>query len=267
WPLLAMALLAHTLALLAMAVVATAAIDLVTMDMSRDSFDDQYQGCGPAMTAALPDLKRSEFQKNPLFAQVWEEARAEWDERGSPLSPLASPDHAIALMAYTMPALYSDFNAAVRKAGHSRQQYRKNFHFKSLHFLLTQALVSLRDAQNRQCHLVFRGISDVLFQVQPGQSVRFGQFTSTSLSQEIAPKFGRDTIFQVITCHGVDIRQFSMYPIEDEVLIPPFEIFEVIHVFSKRGRTLIWLQSVRTFSKYNCEWLIGDARGDSLGRW
>ncbi|NXU99828.1 NARE ribosyltransferase, partial [Cettia cetti] len=254
WPLPTMAPLAHTLALLAMTV-ATVAIKVVPLDMALDSFDDQYRGCGPAMTAALPALNRSEFQKNPLFARVWPKAVAKWRSRGSPVSPLSSPVLAIALMAYSMNDVYLPFNAAVRVAGRSRQEYRKNFHFKTLHFLLTQALVALRHAQNGQCRQVFRGVRDTNFSAQPGQRVRFGKFTSTSQRREVAQKFGTDTIFQVLTCHGVAIRAFSMYPMEEEVLIPPFETFQVTRVIWDGKRSWIWLRSTGTFSKYNCAWL------------
>ncbi|NXY39922.1 NARE ribosyltransferase, partial [Pomatorhinus ruficollis] len=213
-----MALLAHTLALLAMTV-ATAAIKVVPLDMARDSFDDWYRGCGPAMTAALPALNRSEFQKNPLFARVWPKAVARWQSQGSRVSPLSSPDQAIALIAYTLPDVHREFNAAVRAAGRSPREYRKNFHYKTLHFLLTQALGTLRHTQNTQCRRVFRGVRDVHFKARPGQRVRFGQFTSMSLSNKTAQRFGRGTRFEVHTCHGVDIQQFSNYPWEEEVLI------------------------------------------------
>uniref|UniRef100_A0A8C3XAD9 NAD(P)(+)--arginine ADP-ribosyltransferase n=1 Tax=Cyanoderma ruficeps TaxID=181631 RepID=A0A8C3XAD9_9PASS len=247
-----MAPLAHTLALLTITV-ATVAIRVVPLDMARECFDDQYRGCGPAMTAALPAFNRSEFQKNPLFARVWVKAVAEWQSQGSRVSPLSSPDQAIALMAYTMPDVHKDFNAAVRAAGRSAQEYRKNFHFKTLHFLLAQALGTLRHTQNTQCCHVFRGVRDVHFKAQPGQRVRFGQFTSTSLSNKTAQRFGRGTRFGVHTCHGVDIQQFSNYPWEEEVLFPPFETFEVTEVAQDGCSTWIWLRSTGTFSKYNCE--------------
>ncbi|XP_030820693.1 erythroblast NAD(P)(+)--arginine ADP-ribosyltransferase-like [Camarhynchus parvulus] len=248
-----MALLARTLALLAMTV-STVAIKVVPLDMAWDSFDDQYQGCGPAMNAKLPSLYNSEYQKNPHFARGWYHADAEWRKRGSPVSPLASHWQVIALMTYTSQHVYRDFNVAVRTAGRSRQEYRNNFHFKTLHFLLTQALVTLRHAQNAKCHRVFRGVRGVHFQARRGQRVRFGQFTSTSPRKEIALRFGADTIFEVHTCHGVDIRQFSMYPTEEEVLIPPFETFKVSKVTRDGKRTWISLRSAGTFSKYNCAW-------------
>ncbi|KAL9868245.1 erythroblast NAD(P)(+)--arginine ADP-ribosyltransferase-like [Geothlypis trichas] len=249
-----MTLLVRTLALLAMAV-ATVALKVVPLDMARDSFDDKYRGCDSAMKANLQSLYNSEYDRNPRFAWGWHDADTEWRKRGSPVSPLTSPWQAIALMAYTSHYVHKEFNAAVRTAGRSRQQYRNNFHFKTLHFLLTDALETLRHAQHGQCHNVFRGVHDVRFQAQLGQRVRFGQFASTSLSKEVALYFGTDTIFEVYTCHGADIQQFSMYPEEEEVLIPPYEVFEVTKVTWDGKSTWISLRSVGTFSKYNCEWL------------
>ncbi|NWH88761.1 NRT2 ribosyltransferase, partial [Aegithalos caudatus] len=259
WPLPSMASLAHTLALLAMTV-ATAATKGVSLDMALDSFDDQYRDCGPAMTAALPALNRSEFQKNPLFAKVWPEASGRWQDRGSPLSPLSSPAQAIAIMAYTMDGLYKEFNAAVRVAGRSPQEYRDNFHFKTLHFLLTQALGTLRDREKPKCRCVFRGVESQ-FKAQLGQRVRFGQFASTSLCKDAIHEFGTDTVFKVWTCYGVEIQKFSKYPNEKEVLVPPFETFVVTKVTQKGKNLQIDLNSTGTFSNYNCEWLKGDIMG------
>ncbi|NXH26300.1 NRT2 ribosyltransferase, partial [Myiagra hebetior] len=253
-PLPSMAPLAHTLALLAMTV-ATAAITVLPLDMAQNSFDDQYRGCGPAMAKALLALNRSELQQNPLFTRGWAKAVAAWRSRGSPVSPLSSSDQAIALMAYTMDELYDKFNKAVRVAGSSHQEYRDNFHFKTLHFLLTQALVTLR---GQKCYDVFRGVHDKQFVAQRGDRVRFGQFASSSLSEREARHFGNDTVFQVHTCHGVCIQEFSYYPHEKEVLIPPFETFEVTDVTKDKKGARIQLRSTGTHSNYNCAWLKGD---------
>ncbi|XP_050840825.1 LOW QUALITY PROTEIN: NAD(P)(+)--arginine ADP-ribosyltransferase 2-like [Serinus canaria] len=261
-----MTLLAHTLALLAMTA-ATVTITEVPLDMALDSFDDQYRGCTPAMASALPALYNFEYQKNPHFAWGWYHADAEWRKRGSPVFPLVSPWQAVALMAYTMKHLYKEFNAAVRVAGSSREEYQNNFHFKTLHFLLTDAVVTLKHVKNEQCHHVFRGVRDVQFKTQPGQSVRFGQFTSTSLSKEIAQKYGRDTLFVVYTCHGVDIQFFSYDPRNREVLIPPFETFKVTKVTQNGKKTRISLRSTGTYSKHSCAWLWGDDTVVILGPW
>ncbi|NWV59675.1 NRT2 ribosyltransferase, partial [Malurus elegans] len=265
WPLPTMAPVAQTLALLAMTM-ATVAIKVVPMDMAPHSFDDQYQGCRVNMTMAFPKLKNTELQQNSLFAQAWAQAAAEWHKRGSRVSPLLFPDQAIAIMVYTgHTALYDKFNAAVREAGYSRREYRKKFHFKALHFLLTDALATLRDTQGERCRDVFRGVRHKRFEAQRGQKVRFGQFTSTSLRKTVSKGYGTDTFFQVHTCQGVDIQQLSYYPSEQEVLIPPFETFEVTEVTQDGDKTQIWLHSTGTHSNYNCAWLRGDIMGTLLG--
>ncbi|NWT77037.1 NRT2 ribosyltransferase, partial [Prunella himalayana] len=260
WTLFSMTLLAQTLALLAMAM-ATVAIKELPLDMAQASFDDQYLNCGPAMVEALPALKSSEFQKNKNFSQVWVKATAEWERRGSYLSTL-SQDQAIALMAYTMEDIYSEFNTAVRTAGKSRREYRDNFHFKTLHFLLTQALQKLR--QPDHCLDVFRGVKEYQFKARAGDEVRFGQFASSSLDKKVAQGYGTDTMFQVHTCHGVDIQKFSFRQGQKEVLIPPFETFQVIDV-KKESPVKIVLRSTRNSSNYNCEWLRGDIMGTTWG--
>ncbi|NXD03855.1 NAR1 ribosyltransferase, partial [Certhia familiaris] len=265
WPLPSMAPLALCLALLAMAV-ATVAAETRPLDMSPSSFDDQYRGCVPAMTAALPALNQSEFQNNPVFAKTWAKAVAMWQSRGSPLSPL-SPEEAIAIMAYSIDnsKLYWEFNAAVRTAGSSRREYRHSFQYNTLHFLLTQAVLKLRDTQGQKCHDVFRGVHDVQFEAQPGDEVRFGQFASSSLDREVAQRYSNDMVFKVHTCHGVDIQEFSDEPHLREVLIPPFETFQVTNVTREGGKIQIQLRSARTYSNYNCEWLRGDNTGDTTG--
>ncbi|XP_066060089.1 erythroblast NAD(P)(+)--arginine ADP-ribosyltransferase-like isoform X2 [Chamaea fasciata] len=249
-----MAPLAHTLALLAMAV-ATAAISVVPLDMARNSFDDQYLTCSDKMSKKFPELQGSDFLKNKEFKENWAVAMAQWQNQGSVSSPL-TPDEAIALMAYTMTDmnLYEQFNDAVHEAGSSSWKYRNEFHFKSLHFLLTRALQTLR--QLGDCKDVFWGVSRYQFEVNKDDEVRFGQFTLAALS-ETFQRLGKDTVFQVHTCHGVDIREFSMHPWKEEVLIPPFETFKVIAVSKEGNMMYIELRSTGNSSNYECEWLKG----------
>ncbi|NXA83861.1 NARE ribosyltransferase, partial [Thryothorus ludovicianus] len=188
-----------TLALLPIAV-ATVTNDVVFLDMAPDSFDDQYRDCGPAMTEELLALNRSDLEQNPLFAQVWVKAAAEWQSQRAPVSPL-SPAQAIAITAYTMKEVYEKFNAAVRTVGRSSQVYRDKFHFKTLHFLLTQALVTLKEAQKRQCHEVFLEVCGYWFEAQPGATVRFGKFVPMGINERTSECEGTETLFKVHTCH------------------------------------------------------------------
>ncbi|CAM9600098.1 unnamed protein product [Bubo scandiacus] len=187
------------------------------------------------MEEELEELNRSEFARNSVYAEAWTRAAAKWWNRQGhvPQPPALRPEHAVALLAYTLeePRMYLEFNAAVREAGRSREKYLGAFHFKTLHFLLTEALRH--------------------------QSVRFGHFTSTSLQNKTIQVFGQDTIFLVETCYGARISNFSSFPEEEEVLIPPFESFEVTDVAHDGNRARIQLRSQDARSTYNCELVKG----------
>ncbi|NXN76321.1 NARE ribosyltransferase, partial [Himantopus himantopus] len=226
------------------------------LDKTPTSFDDQYRGCSHMMEEELEELNRTEFANNSIYAKAWTQATAEWRSRQGriPQPPALRPEQAIALLAYTLHGpLYQEFNPAVREAGRSRREYLDTFHFKVLHFLLSEALRTLRDTQPRRCHHVYRGIQGIRFTAQHRQSVRFGSFTSTSLRKEATMDFGQDTLFVVETCYGVPIRDFSFFPKEEEVLIPPFESFEVINVTHNGDSAIIQLRSQAAVSTYNCE--------------
>ena len=244
------------------------------LDMALASFDDQYAGCATAMAAALPELNRTEFQANKVYADGWAQASSQWRERQawgpewgvSPtrlLAPLGfREEHGVALLAYTANSpLHKEFNAAVREAGRSRAHYLQHFSFKTLHFLLTEALQLLSSGQRPpQCHQVFRGVQGLRFRpAGPGATVRLGGFASASLQDAAAQHFGEDTFFGIWTCLGAPIKGYSFFPGEEEVLIPPFETFQVINASRPaQGPSRIYLRAVGKRSTYNCEYIKGE---------
>ncbi|XP_064559316.1 erythroblast NAD(P)(+)--arginine ADP-ribosyltransferase-like [Zonotrichia leucophrys gambelii] len=233
--------------------VATVAITMVPLDMAHNSFDDQYLNCRDEMTEKLPELKRSDFLKNNTFEKVWKNATAKWQKGGSDSSTLTK-DQAIALLVYTMKSVYSDFNKAVRTAGNSSWEYHDNFYFKTLHFLLTDVLQKLRNPKN--CLDVFQLVNSYQFEVKTGAKICFGQFASSSLDKTVAKYYGTDTMFEVHTCHGMDIQKFSFSQSDKEVLIPPFETFEVSDVKTEGSMLNIVLHSTGNSRNFNCGSLL-----------
>ncbi|XP_044608804.2 GPI-linked NAD(P)(+)--arginine ADP-ribosyltransferase 1 isoform X1 [Equus asinus] len=242
------------------------------LDMAPASFDDQYVGCAAAMMAALPDLNYTEFQANKVYADGWSLASSQWRERQAwgpewGLSPTRLPppppgfrdEHGVALLAYTANSpLHKEFNAAVREAGRTRAHYLHHFSFKTLHFLLTEALQLLSRRQRLpRCHQVFRGVHGLRFQpAGPGATVRLGGFASASLQNVAAQQFGEDTFFGIWTCLGAPIKGYSFFPGEEEVLIPPFETFQVINASRPaQGPARIYLRALGKRSTYNCEYI------------
>ncbi|XP_065586392.1 erythroblast NAD(P)(+)--arginine ADP-ribosyltransferase-like [Cyrtonyx montezumae] len=229
----------------------------LAMDMAYNTFDDQYRGCSRMMEAELEELNRTEFA-NAVYADGWRNAAMEWRNRWGRAArpPALGRDQATAMLAYTTEGnLYHEFNAATRGDGVSRQHYLRSFPFKTLHFLLSRALLTLRESQPQRCFHVYRGVKGTRFTAQRGSTVRFGHFTSSSLRKKVAESFGQDTFFSVETCYGVPIKEFSTFPGEDEVLIPPFEHFKVTNVTYDEGRSFIQLRSQGNNSTYNCEFV------------
>ncbi|XP_030055682.1 GPI-linked NAD(P)(+)--arginine ADP-ribosyltransferase 1 [Microcaecilia unicolor] len=227
-----------------------------TLDIALTSFDDQYVGCTDVMEAELAWLNQTEYTTNRDYAEAWEAARSNWEGRKKnvPLPRGFKDEHAIAILAYTTNGpLHKVFNEAVREAGRSRGYYLKNFKFKTLHFLLTKALQILDKETTPKCHRVYRGIRGIRFKSEEKKAIRFGQFASSSLSNANAQQFGNDTLFNIETCYGVNIKNFSFFPLEQEVLIPPFEMFKVTNFTKVQDKTVINLHSWNTSSNYNCE--------------
>uniref|UniRef100_A0A8B9TJH9 NAD(P)(+)--arginine ADP-ribosyltransferase n=1 Tax=Anas platyrhynchos TaxID=8839 RepID=A0A8B9TJH9_ANAPL len=226
------------------------AITEKVMDMAWDSFDDQYQGCSLMMEEKLKTVNRTEFQ-NKTYADTWRRAAEHWQNQwGNSNRPQVLPqEQAVAVLAYTDGGhLYKQFNTLVREGGRSRERYLQHFPFKTLHFFLTEAVHTLQKTQSPKCNSVYRGIKGIRFTAQLNQTVRFGQFASASFNKNIAQEFGQDTLFLVNTCYGVSIRSFSFYPEQEEVLIPPYEVFKVTNVIHHTDGTHIHLDSHSTRS-------------------
>ncbi|XP_068121840.1 ecto-ADP-ribosyltransferase 5-like [Hyperolius riggenbachi] len=192
-------------------------------------FDDQYIGCADILSEdTMPRLLRHEKNKNQQFNEAWKMATKIWHNI---VSRLDLPDtfedeHGIALLVFTnnLPEgnpIHTQLNGNLTIAGASRKDYMEKFHFKALHFYLTRALQILKPNCESN-YTTFRGSFDS-FKVPP--IFKFGRFTSTSLNKTSAQLFGTETFFEITTCFGAGIGDFSIFPWEDEVLIPPTEKF------------------------------------------
>ncbi|MGH0154972.1 UNVERIFIED_CONTAM: hypothetical protein FKN15_028681 [Acipenser sinensis] len=212
------------------------------MDLAEDALDDQYVSCSNKKIKLIKSYLQSELKKNPIFGKAWKTALEKVQIKKKKLKTL-SLEQATAIRVYTMDAVYSEFNRAVRTGG---KKY-KMFPFKAWHFYLTDALKRLR-SNKEKCYKVYRGVN-LTFTTAAGNIVRFGQFASTSLNKNKAKKFGEKTLFTIRTCLGVPIEKYSAFHTEKEVLIPPFERFKVIVVKGNK----IQLEHIKNQkSNFNC---------------
>nr|XP_048288417.1 ecto-ADP-ribosyltransferase 4 isoform X2 [Myodes glareolus] len=229
------------------------------LDWTPDSFDDQYQGCSKQVMEELSqgDYFMEEIGSHKYYSRAWQKAHLTWLSQEDTLPKSMTTVHAVAILVYTLNHnVSSDFTTAMAKAVGSPGQYRQSFHFKYLHYYLTSAIQLLREERAMKnsdlCYEVHHGMKNVKFEVKVGATIRFGQFLSASLLREETQVSGNQTLFTIATCLGASVQDFSF---RKEVLIPPYELFEVVSKSRSPKGDLINLRSVGNLSTYNCQLL------------
>uniref|UniRef100_G3TAK2 NAD(P)(+)--arginine ADP-ribosyltransferase n=1 Tax=Loxodonta africana TaxID=9785 RepID=G3TAK2_LOXAF len=249
------------------------AVPILPLGLAPDTFDDAYVGCSEEMEEKAASLLKEEMARHAVLQESWEAAQEVWEHRrqGLTLPPGFQAQHAVAIMVYTNSSntLYSELNQAVRMGGGSWELYMRHFPFKALHFYLIRALQLLRGS--RGCNrdpgeVVFRGVGSLHFEPKRlGDSLRLGQFASSSLDEAVARRFGNATLFSLRTCFGAPIQALSVFPEEREVLIPPHEVFLVTRFSQDGAWSLVTLWSYnQTCSHFNCAYLGGEKRRDCV---
>ncbi|XP_072434409.1 NAD(P)(+)--arginine ADP-ribosyltransferase 1-like [Chiloscyllium punctatum] len=228
----------------------------IKMDMALRSVDYYFLQSLESDKIAIDYAKVEHKNNATLYGEAWDTAYYEWQLRKKELQVPAGllEEHVIAILCYTLdsPPLYSYFNRALRNYGASDKMYSECFHYKSLHYLLSVALSTLQNSSwgPDPGTQVYRTINREVL-VSKGAHIRFGQFASTSLSMlESVSTFtdkesSSNTLFNITTSLGVAIQNFSFFRREEEVLIPPYEVFNVTNVtnweddFGVRGVNIV----------------------------
>ncbi|XP_031161793.1 ecto-ADP-ribosyltransferase 4-like isoform X2 [Sander lucioperca] len=230
---------------------------VLPLDMAENSVDDMYNGCEKEMMKVEKEYLQNEKNNNPNFTRVWD---SQEKEVRIPIKKTLTKEalkkyHIVAIRTYTERGVYLDFNAAVRTQG---PQYNTTFRYHALHFLLTTA-IQARAKKDKQCFTVYRRVKVSFSQDVENKEIRFGSFTSTSLGNySDANTFGDKSCFEIFTCMGADISPFSKYEKESEVLIPPYEVFNVVEINNRSMQpdlpceVVYKVESTGYVSKLNC---------------
>ncbi|XP_038657080.1 erythroblast NAD(P)(+)--arginine ADP-ribosyltransferase-like [Scyliorhinus canicula] len=173
---------------------------------------------------AIKDLETL-LKKNKTLNDTWYESQRHCKGHVVPLG--LRKEHITAICVYTYNGTwYKTLNDGIKEFGNINE-YNSQFKLIGYHYLLTVALQSLGKS-SKQLH-VYRGTETPWFGKQ-GQRMRFGLFASTSLNRSVAERFGKMTLFELNTTYGVAIQEYSVNPSQKEVLIPPYERFEIVTV-------------------------------------
>ncbi|XP_076830981.1 erythroblast NAD(P)(+)--arginine ADP-ribosyltransferase-like [Brachyhypopomus gauderio] len=215
--------------------------DDLPLDMAEQSVDDSFKGCRDQMYLLIPTYLEKELKSSNNFPMAWRTAqnRCKSDD-------ILNKNQSAALYAYTLGGpkpVYSEFNHETRTG---KEKYSSDdFPFYTLYFFLTDAIQQLK--RNKcDCLTSYRRTSHTFVTDVLNQEIRFGSFTSSSLLSNLS-RFGDKSCFIIHTCFGAEIYNYSSLP-EQEVLIPPYEVFIVTSVEKKSEQKDLWCEVVYTLN-------------------
>uniref|UniRef100_UPI003AAD48FD ecto-ADP-ribosyltransferase 5 n=1 Tax=Centroberyx gerrardi TaxID=166262 RepID=UPI003AAD48FD len=196
------------------------------LDMAPDAVDDLYLRCRDQMLQKVTSgLLSEELGYSAELKTAWSA-----NNQCSTLIPGGVAEHTAALLAYAYGGkeFRKTFNSEVETLGGNASVY-SNFHFKSLHFLLIDAL----RLSKKKCQTVYR-VSGKKYTAQNGSEVRFGRFTSvhadySELKED--PDLGGGVFFNITSCSVLNMEENTCSQEGDiELLLSPSEVFTVVEI-------------------------------------
>uniref|UniRef100_A0A3Q2QUK0 NAD(P)(+)--arginine ADP-ribosyltransferase n=1 Tax=Fundulus heteroclitus TaxID=8078 RepID=A0A3Q2QUK0_FUNHE len=185
----------------------------------EESIDDMYSHCKDKMEKMVFEKYAKELTEEG-YGKHWKNEEKKINKEIKILTSLEL--QAIRVYTENKNNVYLDFNSAVRTG---KNTYGTSFKFHILHFLLASALQKLKRADNGSCYITYR--RDKSEYKKLPNKIRFGSFSSSSLTAD-QKDYGNETCFKIETCLGAKLEQYSAYPEEKEVLIPPYEVFTFV---------------------------------------
>ncbi|XP_061767953.1 GPI-linked NAD(P)(+)--arginine ADP-ribosyltransferase 1 isoform X2 [Nerophis ophidion] len=232
-----------SLALVTVVVVCGAAGAAKQLNMAPDAVDDLYQGCRDEVMKRLihPEVLGKELSGNPGL-------RAAWSDKCTRLLPGGVKEHTAALLAYANGNAFREaFNHEVETTGANAGTYERDFHFKSLHFLLTDAMRLRKPAA---CRNVYR-MSDGNYVAEIGARVRFGRFTTVHTDLSMKEDMEDGVYFNITTCFFVSLEGFCGLE-EDTAILSPAEEFTVVDVKQVNDYQEVVLKHSKMEALHNC---------------
>ena len=217
--------------------------NVIQMGLAESSFAVSFPG--EIMVTMMRRGLAYEGKKNALINAGYEEAMKKWPQMKETLEINSgraglTDDEIFAVICYTLenPPVYRYFNSDTRR-GYTGD----GMDFPILSYLLREACRKILAATPKESRtrIVYRGVN-IRFTAKPGQIVRFGSYTSSTGNIKVAEDFQKKSNgsqFVIVTRIGASIKMLSAFPEEDEVLLPPYEVFRVHRVEEEPSRIFL----------------------------
>lgn len=227
------------------------------LDSPSGVVDDLYSGCRQqAMEKFIQSgLLKQELNNSMAFQKAWI-----LNSKCSAVIPGGIKAHTSALSTYVLAEEDGDFVKAfgkeVQTMGVNVSTYENDFHFKSLHFLLMDAMTLLKP---KTCQTMFV-LQEENRIPKKGSVVRFGRFTvvtSNFLALKKLEDFEGRVLLNITSCFFVSAGEHICNKDGDKVLLSPAEDFIVEEVIEKEDDnesqyTEIVLKASHLNSTHNC---------------
>lgn len=195
------------------------------LSMTLNVVDDLYGACHEeAMTKFIPDLLEQELNSSKGFQKAWRS-----NSQCSSLVPGGTKDHtaALSVLHFGEKEFLKELGEAVETMGANLSTYEDNFHFKSLHFLLTDSMRLLN--LNKTCKTVYTLLEENEEKPSVGARVRFSGFTLVHSDLEsLGDVLEGETVLSIRSCFYVDLDDHICQKNILKTLISPAEVFTVL---------------------------------------
>lgn len=204
----------------------------------------------PTLSDSLQCVYPSYPKLHPESGQMVKIARSH-SKRVLKKFPSMRPDYVIAIILYTMEdiprenSLYFAMNAVLRAQNRALVRPWRDFIWLLLH--------ALRELPACEVAVVMRGcamIPSALGVDEEGSEFVWSAFSSTATKINVMESFlgssGPCTMFQLTLTEPIarDIQAFSLFPQENEAILPPNVKFEVVSIFARNELTVVQCKQI-----------------------
>ncbi|XP_051241578.1 ecto-ADP-ribosyltransferase 4 [Dicentrarchus labrax] len=215
--------------------------DIVGEDLTYDLNDDMYDDCRSKAVVVTDKAIMQTWDTSTNFSQAWSNAEQNAEE---PIHNYMEKHHSVALYMYTnvmLQPVKRDLDTAERTGN----QLKETLKSRSLYFSLSEAIQILKHSQVTCLSTNYR-IEALLNVNISNKLIRFSTFIIGSDGWN----FTRNaSCFEVYTCFGADITYYSALKQNNQVLIPPYEVFKVTDIETEAQRCKV---IYRLKSNLNC---------------
>uniref|UniRef100_A0A8C2G0L1 NAD(P)(+)--arginine ADP-ribosyltransferase n=1 Tax=Cyprinus carpio TaxID=7962 RepID=A0A8C2G0L1_CYPCA len=222
----------HAFLLLLFTTVVQITEEAIEMGLFREAADYSFYNCRKEMLQMVTKsggLLQTELNNNTDFKKMWKSNAA-----CRKAIPGSTPEHMAALQSYVdaTPEFRKMFKKLVQNHGRSSSTYRDKFPFKSLFFLLTDAM---QLTGQKKCRTVYSGTGKEYI-TKIGQKVRFVSFFPAKLEfTDVTEAGNTGTVFNITSCSVISLDDYECSSEDMDALISPTEVFTVKDITTVRN--------------------------------